>query len=147
MFRRNAMVLGSDYASARAQVTSRLRSGLNASDVKLSKVERARRAGTAVVATVIVIWAGLEVFEQYRRVDPLAQFGKPALEMREATVALAKAKRFRVFREAVRGVDQVGFAADPATESIIDRMLIQSLIAPTLVTDPKLPARPTVLIA
>ena len=120
---------------------------MNASHVNLSKVERARRAGVAVVAGVIVVWAGLEVVEQYRRVDPPAQFGKAALEARDDNVALAKAKRFRVFRDAVRGIDRVGFAADPATESIIDRMLVQSLVAPTLVTDPKLPDRPTVLIA
>ena len=117
------------------------------SDVNLSKVERARRVSAAVVAGVIVVWAGLEVLEQYSRVTPAAQFGKAALEERDDTVALEKARRFRVFREAVRGMDRAGFVADPSTESIIDRMLIQSIVAPTLVTDPKLPERPSVLIA
>ena len=101
----------------------------------------------SILTVAIVLWAGLEVFEQYRRVDPPAQFGKAALEARNDTVALEKAKRFRVFRDAVRGMDRVGFAADPATESIIDRMLIQSLVAPTLVADPNLPDGANVLIA
>src|SRR5687768_7682884 len=127
MLRRSAMALG--RIMPRREHKSRVGSGasLNASDVKLSKFERSRRVGVAVVAGVIVFWAGLEVFEQYRRVDPPAQFGKAALEARDDNVALAKAKRFRVFRDSVRGIDRVGFLADPASESIIDRMLVQSL--------------------
>jgi hypothetical protein len=47
----------------------------------------------------------------------------------------------------VRGTHEVGFVSDPATEWVADRMLIQSLVAPTLVLDPKLESSPPVMIA
>jgi hypothetical protein len=112
-----------------------------------SKPDFVRRAGVAVVSAVIFLWGGLEVLEQFQRVEPFTQFAKPPLELREDTVALAKVKRFRPFCGALKGNHSVGFISDPATEWVADRMLIQSLVAPTLVLDPKLPGEPPLYIA